>query len=133
MIASICLASSDFSCSGSESESKWAGLDNCEGESAWCVTGRSGQDNESGTDLIVELDGLDHPFIGVEQGTDIFFLLDKLDVSDNGPSSRFGLVQVFLDLWAFLHRLVLSINVLEASAHYHQTFVSLGLDPLYRS
>lgn len=132
MIASICLASSDFSCSGSESESLSAGFDN------WGIVQHTGAEVVSRkrrwTDLIVELDGFDHPLIGIEQCSDKLFLLDKLDVSDHSPSSSFGLVQVLLYLWTLLYRFVLPVHVLP-SQHEDQPdhFGELRVDSLYMS
>lgn len=67
------------------------------------------------TDLVIELNSLDHLFIGIEQGSNKVFLLNELDVSDDCPSSRFGLVEILLYLGTLLHRLVFSVDVLQAS------------------
>lgn len=65
---------------------------------------------------VVELDSLDNLLIGIEQGSDIIFLLDELDVSDNDSSGCFGLVQIILNLWTLGETLVFSIDMLVSSA-----------------
>ena len=61
---------------------------------------------------VVELNSLDNLLIGIEQSTDVFFILDELNVPDDGSSSDLGLVEIVLYLGAFSQALMLPINVL---------------------
>lgn len=77
------------------------------------------------THLVVELDGLDNFLIGIKEGTNVLFLLDELDVSNDSSSSYLGLVEVILYLWAFGQALVLSVDML-----YHQLLCLSGWSSL---
>ena len=65
-----------------------------------------------GTNPVIELNSLDNLLIGIEQSTDVFFILDELNVSDDGSSSDLGLVEIVLYLGAFGQALMLPVNVL---------------------
>ena len=66
------------------------------------------------TYLVVELDSFDDLFIGIEQGANISFVLDELNVSNDSSSSHLGLVEVILDLGALGQTFVLSVDMLSS-------------------
>ena len=66
------------------------------------------------THLVVKLDSLDDLLISVKQGTDISFVLDELNVSNDSSSGSFGLVEIVLNFGALGQTLVLSVDVLSS-------------------
>lgn len=61
---------------------------------------------------VVELDGFDDPLVGIQQGPNVFFVGDELDISNDGSSRHLGFVKIVLYLGALRNVLDLSIDKL---------------------
>ena len=64
--------------------------------------------------FVVKLNSLDDLLIGIEQGANISFVLDELNVSNDSSSRYLGLVEVILNLGTFGQTLVLSVDMLSS-------------------
>ena len=78
-----------------------------------------------GTYLVVKLNSLDDLFIGIEQGANISFVLDELNVSNDSSSGNFGLVEVILNFGTLGQTLVLSVDVLSSQLLNIECTISL--------
>jgi len=64
--------------------------------------------------FVVKLNSLDDLLIGIEQGANISFVLDELNVSNDSSSGNFGLVEVILNFGTLGQTLVLSVDMLSS-------------------